>query len=88
MEMPVGVIYNEGRDRRIVVGRIDQRSFGFNEQEFCTEDGYPCWILARCPASRFDSLESALREAKARIPWSREATMEQPEGDVLWQLSW
>jgi hypothetical protein len=66
----VDTIYNRDQSRRVVIFRRDDGSFGYEDQFYCDETGYDCWLPWSQPGSRFATQDIAWREALSQGEWA------------------
>jgi hypothetical protein len=65
-------LHDAPHKQRVVIYRREDGSFGFQNERFAVEE--QCWIpRGAFSAAHCDTLESAEREARGRVPWLRTA---------------
>jgi hypothetical protein len=70
MGMTVRVIEEIGGNRRVIVFRRENGTYGFTEEHFSDEPLEQCWIPQRPDSESFcDSEETAVKEATGRVDW-------------------
>ena len=70
---PVQEIYDEDKERRIVISRRENGTYFYEEEYFSTHEYEMCWIPKKQHWIGFyDSRDTALREAIANTDWLRE----------------
>jgi hypothetical protein len=62
-------IYSEDRQKRVVFYRRLDDSFSFVEEIWFESEFGQGWAIGKWPDSICDSLETAVREARGRLPW-------------------
>jgi hypothetical protein len=64
--------YSPDRTSRVVIYPNADGSFGFRDEVWSDEPTERCWVPRLWPDSHCDTVESAMREAAARIEWLRQ----------------
>jgi hypothetical protein len=69
MEEVVQTLYSPDRKRRVHIVRRGNGTFSHEEEYFSTDEFEMCWIPLSGHLSVFDSVDTALREARGRLNW-------------------
>jgi hypothetical protein len=70
MKKVVETIYSRAMNKRLIIFQRDDGSFGYEDEFFCDDDGYSCWLPQSLPASRFASHAIARCEALSQGGWA------------------
>jgi hypothetical protein len=80
MDDVVEMIDNRDRDRRLLIFRRADGSFGVADEFYCKEIGYDCWLPQSLPGSRYATPEIARQEVLNQGEWVN-MPREQAEGE-------
>lgn len=79
-EMPVREVVDGTGKRKLTIHRRASGTFYFEEWKYSDKPREMCWIPLPCRyRGIYDSLETALQEAAARLPWFGQSQTDKEE---------